>query len=170
MIKIMMENIIVLKNIDAIVNASNGIGIMGAGVAKAIADAGGKELLSDVKFKCKLEGRYIAGSFFTSIPGNMKNFKKVFHAVTMDYPGGLTSLEIIKQCIIGILDQAIKDGLKSIAFPGLGTGIGKLDHRVALETMFNIFVKYENKIDIYFVDVNRKIIDEANSIYQRFKK
>ncbi len=170
MIKIMMEDITCLKKVDAIVNASNGKGPMGAGVAKSIALAGGQELVDEVKFKCKLEGGYRAGSFFTSTSGNMKNFKKVYHAVTMDYPGGMTSLEIIKQCVIKTLDQAIVDGITSIAFPGLGTGIGKLDAKIALETMFHIFLQYEEKIDIYFIDVNRKIIDEAEIIYEKFKR
>jgi len=166
---ILMDDIVGLKKIDCIVNAANGKGKMGAGVAKAIAQAGGEELIEDTIFKCKLEGGYKAGSSFSANPGNLK-FKKVYHAVTMDYPGGLTSLEIVKQATYNTLENAIKDGMKSIAFPGLGTGIGRLNHLAVLEVMFDIFLSYENKIEITFIDRNRKIIDDALIIYEKLKE
>jgi O-acetyl-ADP-ribose deacetylase (regulator of RNase III) len=164
MIIVELENITEAKT-EAIVSASNGVGIMGAGVAGAIRHAAGFEVQEEARYICKNNKTIAEGSFFVTKSGALEKIgiKKIYHAVTMKYPGGLTSLDIIRTVLPKVLEAAIRDGMKSIAIPGLGTGIGGLNKSQVAAIIMRISENYHDKIEIHIVDRNKEFIDYAKN-------
>ena len=79
-----------VRNVDLIVNAANGIGVMGAGVAGAIRRAAGDEFAKQVRTIAMASGSpHSEGQVYLTPPGNLSKHKVkgVLHAVTMKYPG-----------------------------------------------------------------------------------
>jgi O-acetyl-ADP-ribose deacetylase (regulator of RNase III) len=146
---------------EAIVNAANGIGVLGAGVAGAIRNAGGMAIQDEAKDICRKNGRVIeAGKCYRTGSGKLldKGIKYVYHAVTMEYPGGRSSLKNVRDAIRAVLKQAMKDGVKSIAIPGLGTGIGGLDKESVARIMVSVADDFF-QLDVEFVDCSQEFID-----------
>lgn len=128
---------------DAIVNASNGIGFMGgkagikkrlAGVAESIHYLSGGQVEQEARKICRdhsIFGFAPGNVFATSAPGLQCRY--ILHAVTMRYPGTLSSLEIVKSLLPEILEQARKLGITSLAIPLLGTGTGHVSEKRVLQ-------------------------------------
>lgn len=160
MIRLLVGDITKLRDVEVIVNAANGIGVMGAGVAGAIARSGGEEFCKEVRNKAKEEGPFEAGSVYDSSSGMMKKWGIVcvYHAVTMKYPGTTSSIDNVVQCVRNSCKKAIEEGRKSIAFPGLGTGIGGLSKRQVAQRMATALSDYSSKIKITVVDMNEDFV------------
>lgn len=104
--------------VDAIVNAANTALRLGAGVAGAIRAKGGP----GVQRECDLIGPVGLGSAAITGAGSLKaGF--VIHAAGM-HPGGRVTAESLLSCVKKSLGLADEHGLKSIAFPAIGTGVG----------------------------------------------
>lgn len=164
MLKIIKENITSLRDIDVIVNAANGVGIMGAGVAGAISRSGGDLIKKAVAEVCSSHGKpFECGEIYSSDPGLLKRmgFKAVYHAVVMKFPGSPTSIKIVQDLCHNIIQKTLRENYKSIAIPGLGTGIGKLDKKDTARNMVNILKQYDNQIDIYLTDLDDSFIRYA---------
>lgn len=148
-----------IKNVEVIVNAANGLGPMGYGVAGAIGRAGGPDMRKEVRDICKA-GKYEGGDCYISGPGDLSKLGAVaiYHCVTMRYPGSISSLDTVGKAMRATLDLALQNGVKSIAFPGLGTGVGSLDQKSVAAVMVRTARKYSDKIDIVFADINTKFI------------
>ena len=161
MILIEIGNII-KAGTEAIVSAANGVGIMGRGVAGAISIAGGTSISKEAKDKCKSNGKpFEPGEVYSTGPGKLreKGIRKIYHAVTMKFPGGITSLYFINIVMKSIIEQAIRDKIKSIAIPGLGTGIGRLNKDSVALIMIKVAKDYDHLINICFVDYDENFID-----------
>ncbi len=115
---------------DAIANPANSLGIMGGGVAKALKIAGGEEIEKEATSKAPIP----VGSAIATTAGRLKA-KYVIHAPTMERPAGYTSYDHVYKAVKAALKVASEKKIKSIAFPGFGTGIGGLDKNQAAETM-----------------------------------
>jgi len=116
--------------VDAIVNPANSMLIMGGGVAGTIKRTGGKEIQDEaIKFAPVPVGRAVATK-----AGKLKA-KYVIHAPTMERPAMQTSIENVKLAMKGALNCAEHLGIKSVAFPGMGTGVGGLSLEEASKTM-----------------------------------
>lgn len=153
--------------VDAIVNAANGIGVLGYGVAGAIKRAGGPEIEQAAREFVRSNGPLPAGSsFFTQATGDLKS-RYVIHAVTMTYPGTsyerdqVNGLDYIKKSITMSMAIAGGLGIKTIAFPALGTGVGRLPKWLVAKVMFETLKKYEDKFDITICDLNDQFITEV---------
>ena len=146
---------------EAIVNAANGVGIMGRGVAGAISIAGGTIISKEAKEVCKLNGNFEPGEVYSTGPGRLreKGILRIYHAVTMKFPGGPTSLHYINIVMKSVIEQAIHDQITSIAIPGLGTGIGRLNKTSVARIMFKVANEYDHLIDIFFVDYDESFIN-----------
>ena len=157
---------ITLENLDSIINAANGIGPMGAGIAGAIRKYGGKEIQNDAFRVCN-ELDPMEGDAYSTISGKLKNIgvKRIIHAVTMKQPGGDTSLDICKNAFNNALKLAKSLEIKKIGCTALGTGIGGLDPIEVAKVMVNVAKQY-NDIDIIFIDFNDSFI---NTILQEIK-
>jgi O-acetyl-ADP-ribose deacetylase (regulator of RNase III) len=150
-----------LTDVEVIVNAANGVGPMGKGVAGAIGFAGGPELRNDVRRICAAAGGIPAGECYISKPGELKSngIKAVYHCVTMKYPGSPTSLTVVQDSMRKTLETAVHNKVKSIAFPGLGTGVGQLSKQQVAGVMANLAESFGDQVDVTIIDIDKTFID-----------
>ena len=119
-----MTNIEVYKGditqleLDALVNAANNQLWMGGGVAGALKRAGGKEIEDEAVEK----GPIPIGEAVITGAGKLKA-KHIIHAAVMAQDLK-TNAEKIRRATRNSLLRADELGIKSIAFPALGTGVG----------------------------------------------
>lgn len=102
---------------DAIVNAANNDLILGGGVAGAIRRKGGDA----IQRECNEIGSIPVGYAAITSGGNLKA-RFVIHAASMRL-GGATKAPALRNSTAHCLRIANERGLKSIAFPAVGTGI-----------------------------------------------
>lgn len=123
--------------VDAIVNPANTRLIMGGGVAGAIKRRGGREIEEEAMEKGPVP---IGDAVFTS--AGRLGCRYVIHAPTVEEPGGSSSLENVSKAMKAALRTAESLKISSIAFPGMGTGVGGLDVRSAVVTMMREIKKH----------------------------
>jgi O-acetyl-ADP-ribose deacetylase (regulator of RNase III) len=116
--------------VDAIVNPANSRLIMGGGVAGAILRVGGDKIQNEALEKAPVP----IGKAAATTAGKLKA-KYVIHAPTMVRPAMLTNKENVKLATEAALECARQIGVKSLAFPGLGTGVGGLNSEEAAEVI-----------------------------------
>lgn len=141
--------------LDSLQNAANGIGKpMGRGIARSIRDAGGIEIQDDAFNVCNTLNPQ-AGDAYKTISGKLEKsgIKCIIHAVTMKYPGGPTSYEIVEKAFKSALDLAFKAGITRLGCTSLGTGVGGLDGAKVAEIMYPIALK--SPVEVVFVDIKR---------------
>ena len=102
---------------DAIVNAANNDLILGGGVAGAIRRKGGDV----IQRECNEIGSIPVGYAAITTGGKLQA-RFVIHAASMRL-GGTTTAEALGSSTAHCLKMANERGLKSIAFPAVGTGI-----------------------------------------------
>ncbi|HEY2664393.1 MAG TPA: macro domain-containing protein [Candidatus Binataceae bacterium] len=102
---------------DAIVNAANTELILGAGVAGAIKRRGGPAIAEE----CERIGPIPLGEAAITSGGNL-SARFVIHAASMEL-GGRTTQSSLADAVRNSLKRAAENGVRSIAFPAIGTGI-----------------------------------------------
>jgi O-acetyl-ADP-ribose deacetylase len=146
---------------EAIVNAANNQLWMGAGVAGAIKRRGGPAIEQEAISKGPIE----IGSAVTTTAGTLKA-KRVVHAAVMGQDLH-TDAAFIKKATRSSLAAAEREGLTSISFPALGTGVGgfSLYHCASLmiEIAIDFMVKAEKIRELRFVLFD----DEAKDIFDK---
>jgi O-acetyl-ADP-ribose deacetylase (regulator of RNase III) len=115
--------------LDAVVNAANTGLQLGAGVAGAIRRRGGESIQEE----CDRIGPIPLGEAALTGAGDLPA-SFVLHAATMDL-GGETGEGPLRSATRRCLELASERGLRSIAFPALGTGIGGFPLRRCAEVM-----------------------------------
>jgi len=128
-ITIATEDITKLK-VDAMVNPANSQLIMGGGVAGAILRAGGDQIQEEALKKAPAS----VGQAVATTAGRLKA-KYVIHAPTMTRPAMPTNKENVRLATRAALECASRLGVTSVAFPGMGTGVGGLSLEKAAEDM-----------------------------------
>ncbi len=117
-------------NVDAIVNPANSLMIMGGGVAGAIKRVGGVEI--------ELEARRYApvpvGKAIATSAGRLPA-RYVIHAPTMERPAMRIGIENVVKATRAALEKAHELGVETIAFPGMGTGVGGVPYDQAARAM-----------------------------------
>ena len=103
--------------VDAIVNAANNDLILGGGVAGAIRTKGGPSIQAE----CDKLGPIPIGEAVVTGAGKLRA-RYVIHAASMRL-GGRTSEAALRDSTRNSLRRAAEQGLKSVAFPAIGTGI-----------------------------------------------
>jgi O-acetyl-ADP-ribose deacetylase (regulator of RNase III) len=116
--------------VDAIVNAANSRLIMGGGVAGAILRAGGREIQEEALRHAPIP----VGKAVATKAGKLKA-KYVIHTPTMERPAMRIRGENVQLATKGALECAEQLKIGSIAFPGMGTGVGGLDPEEAARVM-----------------------------------
>jgi O-acetyl-ADP-ribose deacetylase (regulator of RNase III) len=111
--------------VDAIVNAANGTLMGGGGVDGAIHRAGGREILEqcrDIRRVRFPDGLPTSQAVITTA-GRMPA-KHVIHTVGPVYgSGGEAKSQLLAACYASSLALAVENGLRSIAFPAISTGV-----------------------------------------------
>ncbi len=112
-----MEGDITEMDTDAIVNAANNELKLGAGVAGAIRKKGGPSIQEE----CDRTGAIDVGGAALTKGGDLKA-PYVIHAASMSL-GGKTTEPNLRSSVKESLCIADREGLKSVSFPAIGTGV-----------------------------------------------
>ena len=149
-----LEGDITKMDVDAIVNPANSFGFMGGGVALAIKRAGGEEIEREAVKKAPIP----VGKAVVTTGGRLNC--KVIHAPTMVRPGR-TSIDNVRRATGAAIRAAIEKGFKSIAIPGMGTGVGRVDYNEAAKAMIEEIRELAAQFDIkvYLVDLDDKMVE-----------
>jgi len=143
---------------DAIVNPANSFGYMGGGVAGAIKRIGGNEIEREAVSKAPIR----IGSAIATTAGTLP-CKCVIHAPTMKQPAMKINVDNVKQATRAALKLGAELNLKTIAIPGMGTGIGRVPVEDAAEAIVTIAKTFENSFEnIYLIDRNEDMVDSFN--------
>ena len=142
MIRVVQGDITALK-VDAIVNAANSTLLGGGGVDGAIHRAAGPELK---KYCAKLGGCPTSESKIT--PGFKLPAKYVIHTVGPVWHGGKSNEStLLANCYRNSLELALKNGVKTIAFPSISTGAYGYPKEEAAKIAVSVMREYEKKFD-----------------------
>ena len=142
--------------VDAIVNPANSWMIMGGGVAGAIRRAGGQVIESEARKYAPVP----VGEAVVTGAGRLP-CKYVIHAPTMERPAMRTTIDKVRAAVRAALRAADNVRAKSVAFPGMGTGVGGLDPREAasamVETMIKELPRLSNVSEVLLVAFNEEL-------------
>jgi O-acetyl-ADP-ribose deacetylase (regulator of RNase III) len=122
--------------LDALVNAANNQLWMGGGVAGALKRAGGKEIEGEAVRK----GPIPIGQAIITGAGKLEA-KYIIHAAVMGQDLK-TDAEKIRQATRNSLLRAEEIGIKTMAFPALGTGVGGFPLDVCARIMIDEVRQY----------------------------
>jgi O-acetyl-ADP-ribose deacetylase (regulator of RNase III) len=155
-------------DVDAIVNAANNDLVLGAGVAGAIRRKGGEE----IQRECDAIGTIPIGSAAITSGGKLKA-RWVIHAASMELGAGTTP-EALRGSTLHSLHLARQKGLKSIAFPAIGAGIGGFPLRECAEIMIGAVaedLRQPGSLEtVYFVLFDRRVYEAFTSVWEKMKK
>jgi O-acetyl-ADP-ribose deacetylase (regulator of RNase III) len=121
---------------DAIVNAANNHLWMGAGVAGAIRRKGGPIIESEAV----AQGPIPVGEAVETTAGAL-SVSYVIHAAVMGQDLQ-TSAKLIRQATRSSLEVADRLGIRSVAFPAFGTGVGGFPLDSCARTMYGAIREY----------------------------
>lgn len=158
------------QTVGAIVNPANSLMMMGGGVAGAIKRTGGREIEEEAVRHAPVP----VGEAVATEAGRLKA-KYVIHTPTMRRPAMRTTEENVRLAMKAALGNVKKLEVKSVAFPGLGTGVGGIDIKAAANIMLQelkthidggtslqsvIFVGFSEKSAETFRNALKKVVVE----------
>jgi O-acetyl-ADP-ribose deacetylase len=150
------------KDTDAIVNAANNDLILGGGVAGAIRRKGGDEIQGE----CDEIGSIPVGYAAITTGGKLKA-RFVIHAASMEL-GGRTTADSLRRSTAHCLRIANERGLKSVAFPAVGTGIAGFPLKECAEIMVREAARHlrgETSLEtvhfVLFDDAAKRVFERA---------
>ncbi len=146
---------------DAIVNPANTKLLMGGGVAGVIKRKGGEEIEREALKHAPVP----IGKAVTTGAGKLK-CKYVIHSPTVEEPASPSSPEKVYLATKAALEEAKRVGVKSIAFPLMGAGVGGLTPEQSIESMSRAFLESGKGLEIYVVVLSRDIL---KTLIQRLK-
>jgi len=141
--------------VDAVVNPSNSLGIMGGGVGGALRRQGG-----DVIQQAAMAAAPIAvGAALVTTAGQLPA-KNVIHVPTMEEPGMAIGAENVRRAARAALIAADRNNFKVIAIPGIGTDLGNVPLDEAARSIVEEIRAHRrpNPETIYLVDTNDEMI------------
>lgn len=150
---------ITLQETEAIVNAANTSLLGGGGVDGAIHRAGGQKILEECKKIRAKQGGCPTGEAVITTGGNMAT-EYVIHTVGPVWSGGNRNEgQLLRNAYYNSLNLAKENGIKSISFPSISTGVYRFPidkaARIALTTVKEFIQKY-NFVEVRFVLFSEK--------------
>ncbi len=148
-------------DVDVIVNPANSHGYMGGGVAGVIRKFGGEEIEREAVEKSPIP----VGEAVLTTAGKLP-FKGVIHAPTMEEPAMRTTEEKVRRAVRGALKLADELCFRSIAFPGMGTGVGRLPKNRAAKAMIEEIRSFKPRCleKVVLVDLDEEMVKEWEKV------
>ncbi|XP_067833079.1 protein mono-ADP-ribosyltransferase PARP14-like isoform X2 [Heptranchias perlo] len=140
---------------DVIVNSTS-ISPPAQGVSKAIFDASGLRFKDVV---CKVD--LTSGNVLLTEPGRLR-CKAIMHVCGGDDP------EMIKKAVKNVLHECHRKGFRSVSFPAIGTGNGRLNPRTVAEVMIEAIASVAQERSPTLVRLVRIVIFQ-DFIFRIFK-
>jgi O-acetyl-ADP-ribose deacetylase (regulator of RNase III) len=154
-------------DVDAIVNAANNDLQLGGGLAGVIRRRGGDA----IQRECNEIGSIPVGGAAITGAGKLRA-RHVIHAASMEL-GGQTTLRALRSSSAHTLCIAAENGLRTIAFPAIGTGIGGFPLSECAETMLREVVKHlkgpTTLEKVYFVLFDAKALVTFQKVMNEMK-
>ena len=155
---ILLQGDLTEMDVDAIVNAANNDLQLGGGVAGAIRRKGGEAIQGE----CDAIGSIPIGGAAITTGGKLRA-RFVIHAASMQL-GGETTSRALRSSTAHALRIAAERGLRSIAFPAVGTGIAGFPisecARIMLREVAEHLKKPTSLEKIYFVLFDAQALSE----------
>ncbi|MBP7223159.1 MAG: O-acetyl-ADP-ribose deacetylase [Bacteroidales bacterium] len=166
MIKLQLGDITKI-GVDAIVNAANSSLLGGGGVDGAIHRAGGRAILDECMKIVERQGGCPTGEAVITTAGNMPA-RYVIHTVGPVWHGGMNDEDqLLANAYSNSLRLAVDNGVKTIAFPNISTGVYGFPKeraaKIAIETVRKFLEKDKSLNEVVFVCFDR----ENHEIYER---
>jgi O-acetyl-ADP-ribose deacetylase (regulator of RNase III) len=168
-ISVMMGSILDV-HVDAIVNAANSQLRHGGGIARVIAKAASRsmELECQSLLRKRKGGQLFPGSALVTKGHRLRNARFIIHTVSPSVHGQFSPAQqsTFRDCIYAALDCADGVGAKSIAFPGVGTGIFGVPRPQAASLIVQtirsyIATKPETSLQrVVLLDINPQVVFE----------
>lgn len=151
------------EEVDAVVNAANNSLLGGGGVDGAIHRAGGAAILAE----CRNLNGCKTGDAKITTAGDMPA-KYVIHTVGPVYGiAGDAAPGLLASCYRRVLEVAAQNGLKSIAFPAISTGVYgypmESAAKIAIKTIADYATTQDNIALVRFVQFD----EDAFNIYKK---
>lgn len=166
----LIQGDITKMEVDAIVNAANTSLLGGGGVDGAIHRAGGPAILEECRRIRDMQGRCAPGEAVITTAGNLPA-KYVIHTVGPVWnKGNEEEKGILRNAYINSLQLAVKNGVGTIAFPNISTGVYRFPKEVAAEIAIAAvkdFMAQDNRIsNLIFVCFEKENYDLYSRILQ----
>ena len=161
-IKLIFGDITKLE-VDAIVNAANSSLMGGGGVDGAIHRAGGPSILAECREIVGRQGRCETGQAVITSGGNLPA-KFVIHTVGPVWRGGNNNeVFLLENAYSNSLKLAVENGVETIAFPNISTGVYGFPKEKAAEkaikTVTEFLATNEQINQVYFVCFDQENFD-----------
>jgi len=165
-IQVIKDDITTIET-DAIVNAANTSLLGGGGVDGAIHRKGGTKILEECIAIRNRQGGCNVGEAVITSAGNLPS-KYVIHTVGPVWNGDKEEKKkLLENCYQNCLELAVKNQIKTIAFPNISTGIYHFPKdkaaAIAIETVsnFNQKDKIDEVVFVCFDDENYDLYKNA---------
>jgi O-acetyl-ADP-ribose deacetylase (regulator of RNase III) len=149
-------------DVDAVVNAANTDLLLGSGVAGAIRKKGG----DSIQRECDGIGSIPLGEAVITGAGSLKS-RLVIHAAGMHIGSSVTEGSL-RATTKNSLMRADEKGIKTIAFPAIGTGVGGFSIDRCAEIMIDVVSKHLESERTFLERVYFVLFDEPT--YRAFNK
>lgn len=166
-IKLVLGDITKLE-VDAIVNAANSSLMGGGGVDGAIHRAGGPVILDECHEIVAQQGRCKTGHAVITSGGNLKA-RYVIHTVGPVWrDGNSNEAELLARAYWNSLKLAVLNGIETIAFPNISTGVYSFPKdraaKIAIKTVTDFLAENEQIKVVYFVCFDQENYDLYKNI------
>jgi O-acetyl-ADP-ribose deacetylase (regulator of RNase III) len=161
---VLLQGDLTEMDVDAVVNAANNDLQLGGGVAGAIRRKGGEA----IQRECDAIGSIPVGGAAITTGGKLRA-RFVIHAASMQL-GGETTARALRSSTAHALRIAAERGLRSIAFPAVGTGIAGFAipecARIMLREVVEHLKKSTSLEKIHFVLFDAQALSEFEKVLE----
>lgn len=166
MIKLLLGDITRIE-VDAIVNAANSSLLGGGGVDGAIHRAGGRAILDECRRIVERQGGCRTGEAVITTAGKLPA-RYVIHTVGPVWHGGINNEDqLLTNAYSNSLQLAADNGVKTIAFPNISTGVYGFPKeraaKIAIEAVRKFLKNDKSLREVVFVCFDQ----ENHEIYER---